>query len=165
VKQPVVVLAAVMIWAGSYALLGSEDGGLAREIESASGVLLSEEDPSRAAVQEALTDLLEGASELSDGADLPAPAPERLAAAAASYAEGGFLEREAVAKVHRAYEAVKGRAFEFPDSVGSIPEAREHGRQQLQSALDALEAGRPREAILEVLGFVLLVTTPMEQPR
>ncbi len=163
-RQLVIVLASAgMVWAGGSPVLGSQAASLGQDIESASGVLLTEEHPSRTAVQKALSDLLGSASQLSKDTDLPAPAQERLGAAAASYAEGGFLEVEAVATVHQAYEAVnEGRAFVFPDSVESIREAKEHGRRQIQRALDALDEGRSREAIREVLGFVLLVTTPME---
>ena len=66
--------------------------------------------------------------------------------------------------MHRAYEAVnEGRGFVFPSGVGSIEEAREYGRRQIQEAVDAFDSGRSREAVREVLGFVLLVTTPKER--
>jgi hypothetical protein len=99
-------------------------------------------------------------------AGLPAPARERLAVAAAAYAAGGFLEPENVATVHRAYEAINdGRAFVFPQDVRSMEEARKYGEGQIQRALAALDAGRSRETVREVLGCVLLVTTPMEKPE
>lgn len=151
------------VWAGGSPATGSESAALARGIESASGVILSDEQPSSEEMQGALADLLQTASAISRSAGLPAPTQKSLDLATAAYAEGRFLEPPAVAKVHRAYEAVSGdRAFAFPQEVGSIEEARDHGRRQIQNALRALEVGRSKEAIQEILGLVLLVTTPMK---
>jgi hypothetical protein len=165
-KPPLLVLmlASVgMAGAAPPALAGSE--GLAQEIESVSKVLLSETQPSRAVLQKGLTDLLRCASRISAAAELPTPAQERLDAAVASYDAGGFLGPETRATVRRAYQAVTGgHPFVFPESVGSIEEARDYGRGQIERALAALDAGRSREAVEEVLGFVLLVITPMERP-
>jgi len=167
VRQLAVVLAfAGVTWCGVSPVAGSEDSALAQRIESASGVLLSGPHPSRTATQEALADLLQSASGISAAAGFPAPTQERLDSVVALYEGGGFLEPENVAAVHRAYESVTGgRAFVFPQSVSSIEEARDHGRLQIQKALGALDAGRPKEAVQEVLGFVLMVTTPMKQER
>ena len=113
-------------------------------------------------MQEALAEMLHGATLIARSADLPPLAQERLTAAAAAFAEGGFLEPEIRERVHRAYEAVSGgRAFSFPEEVGSIEEAKEYGRRQIEAALEALRAGRSKEAILGVVGFVTLVITPM----
>ncbi len=158
-----VVAVAGMVWVGGSS--GSMAGTPAQDIESASSVFFSERhDSSRAAAQGALSNLLDSASQIATDAGLPAPARERLAAAAAAYAAGGFLEPEAVATVHRAYEAVsEDRPFVFPRDVGSVEGAKTYGQGQIRRALAALDAGQATEAVQEVLGFVLLVTTPMEK--
>ena len=164
-RQLVMTLAvAGVIWAGSPP--GSMAGTPAQDIESALAVFSAGRHPARAEVQGALARLVESASRIALDAGLPAPARERLAVAAANYAAGGFLEPENVATVHRAYEVVnEGRAFVFPRDVGSIEEARKYGEGQIERALAALDAGRSRETVREVLGCVLLVTTPMEKPE
>ena len=166
-KQVLIVTVALGVACAASSAARGLEAAIAQDIESASAVFFSDGEPSsRAAAQKALADLVESASQISVDANLPAPAQERLAVAAASFAGGGFLEREAVATVHRAYEAVNGgQAFTFPQDVGSIEEAKEHGRRQIRKALEALDAERPREAVQKVLGFVLLVTTPMEKPK
>jgi hypothetical protein len=166
VKQlSMTVAIAGLVWAAGSPQ--SAAGTPAQDIESASSVFFSEgHDSSRAAAQEALSNLVDSASRIAVDAGLPAAARERLAVAAAAYAAGGFLEPDSVAAVHRAYEAVgEGRAFVFPRDVGSIEGARTYGRGQIRRALAALDAGQATEAIQEVLGFVLLVTTPMEKPE
>jgi len=50
----------------------------------------------------------------------------------------------------------------FPPEVGSIEQAKAYGRAQVDRGLAAVAAGRPQEAARELLGFVLLVVTPME---
>ncbi len=150
-----------LILGGSSWGFGSETSTPARHIEHAAQVVLSDEHPGRAGVQEALAEMLLGATLIARSTDLPPLARERLTAAAAAFAEGGFLEPETRKTVHRAYEAVSGgRAFSFPEEVGSIEEAKEYGRHQIETALEARRTGRPKEAIVEIVGFVTLVITP-----
>ena len=159
------VAIAGLVWAAGSS--SSSAGTPAQDVESAASVFLSEgRDFSQEAAREALSSLVDSASRIAVDAGLPVTARERLAVAAAAWAAGGFLEPEAVATVHRAYEAVAGgRSFVFPPDVGSIEEAKEYGRGQIARALEALDAGRSKQAVQEVLGFVLLVTTPREKPE
>jgi hypothetical protein len=152
-RQLVMTLAvAGVIWAGSP--LGACAGTPARDIESALAVFDAGRHPARAEVQGALATLVESASRIAVDAGLPAPAPERLAVAAAAYAAGGFLEPENVATVHRAYEAVnEGRAFVFPQEVGSIEEARKYGDgQRLDARAPSPRPGHRRHG--DVSAFV-----------
>jgi hypothetical protein len=114
----------------------------------------------------ALRHLLEIARSLGREARLPAPTQATLDAAVAEARRFSPLETAVRARVGEAYAALdQGRAFVFPKEVGSIEEARAYGRGQVDRSVAALSAGRPREAARELLGFVLLVITPMEKGR
>jgi hypothetical protein len=60
----------------------------------------------------------------------------------------------------KAYRLLNGeRPFVLPGLSGREL-ARQLGQEQIDRALGALEARRPAEVTREVLGFVLMVTTP-----
>jgi len=111
----------------------------------------------------AMRHLLEIAAGLGREARLPAPAQAKLDAAAAEARRLSPLDGAVRAKVAEAYTALDpGRPFVFPKAVGSIEQAKAYGRGQVDRSLAALSTGRPQEAARELVGFVLLVITPME---
>jgi len=111
----------------------------------------------------ALRHLLEIAADLGREARLPAPAQAKLDAARAQARRVSPLDATVRAAAAEAYAALDdGRAFAFPKEVGTIEQAKAYGRGQVDRALAALSAGRPQEAARGVVGFVLLVITPME---
>ncbi len=110
-----------------------------------------------------LRHLLDIVADLGREAQLPAPAQAKLDAARAQARRVSPLDGTVRAAAGEAYAALnEGRAFAFPKEVGSIEQAKQYGRGQVDRALAALTAGRPQEAAREVAGFVLLVITPME---
>ena len=114
-------------------------------------------------VHAALRHLLEIVADLGREARLPAPAQAKLDAASAQARRLSPLDGAVRAAAAEAYVALnEGVAFAFPKEVGTIEQAKAHGRSQVERALAALSAGRPQEAAREVVGFVLLVITPME---
>jgi len=114
-------------------------------------------------VHAALRHLLEIAADLGREARLPAPAQAKLDAASAQAQRLSPLDGAVRATVAEAYAALdQGRPFAFPKAVGSIDQAKAFGRGQVDRALAAVSAGRPQEAARELVGFVLLVITPME---
>lgn len=114
----------------------------------------------------ALRHLIGIASDLGREARLPAAAQAKLDAASAEAHRLSPLDQAVRATVAEAYEALsQGAPFVFPKEIGSIEQAREYGRGQVDRSVAALSAGRPQEAAREILGFVLLVITPMEKSR
>ena len=114
-------------------------------------------------VHEALRHLLEIAAGVGREAHLPAPVQAKLDAASAQARRLSPLDERSRAAVDDAYAAVNGgRAFTFPQSIGSIEQAKAYGRTQVDRSLAALSAGRSEEAVRELLGLVRLVITPME---
>jgi hypothetical protein len=110
----------------------------------------------------ALRHLLEIATGLGREARLPPNVQAKLDAASAQ-AHRLSLDAAVQAAVADAYAALnQGEAFALPKAVGNIEQARAYGRGQVDRALAAVSAGRPQEAARELVGFVLLVITPME---
>jgi len=94
---------------------------------------------------------------------LSAPVQAKLDSASAQAGRLSPLDERSRAAVDEAYTALNGgRAFAFPPAVASIEQAKAYGRGQVDRSLAALSAGRSEEAVRELLGFVLLVITPME---
>ncbi len=110
-----------------------------------------------------LRHLLDIASDLGRDARLPAPAQAKLDAARAQARRLSPLDAAVRAATAEAYAALdEGRAFAVPKEVGTIEQAKAYGRGQVDRAVAAVAAGRPQEAARELVGFVLLVITPME---
>jgi len=114
----------------------------------------------------ALRHLLEIAGNLGREARLPAPVQAKLDAATAEALRLSPLDGAVRTKVAEAYAALdQGRPFTFPKEVGSIEQAKAYGRGQVDRSLAAVSARRPQDAARELVGFVLLVITPMEKSR
>lgn len=117
-------------------------------------------------VHAALRHLLEIAGDLGREARLPAPALAKLDAASAEARRLSPLDEAVRATLAEAYVALnQGAPFVFPKEVGSIEQAKAYGRGQVDRSLAAVSAGRPQEAARELVGFVLLVITPMEKSQ
>ena len=114
-------------------------------------------------VHAALRHVLEIAAGLGREARLPATVQAKLDTASAQAQRLSPLDGAVRAAAAEAYTALnQGGAFAFPKEVGSIDQAKAHGRVQVDRALAAVSAGRPQEAARELVGLVLLVITPME---
>ena len=138
-------------------------GDVGDDIRRTADVLLQGGSHGPGEAHEALRHLLEIAAGLGREARLPAPAQAKLDAAGAQARRLSPLEGAVRATVAEAYAALdEGRPFSFPKSVGSIEQAEAYGRGQVDRSRAALSAGRPQEAARELVGFVLLVITPME---
>jgi hypothetical protein len=113
-----------------------------------------------------LRHLLDIAGNLGREARLPAATQAKLDAAAAEAHRLSPLDSAVRASVAEAYAALaQGRPFVFPKEVGTIEQAKAYGRGQVDRSVAAVSAGRPQEAARELLGFVLLVITPMEKTQ
>lgn len=160
--------ACALVMAGLVALgsaVGArgEAGDVAGEVRQAVKELLASDSRGQGDAQEALRRVLDVAAGLGREAGLPAPAQAKLDAASAQARRLSPLDERSRAAVVEAYATVSGgRAFAFPSEVGSIEQAKSYGRAQVDRGLAAVAAGRPQEAARELLGFVLLVMTPME---
>lgn len=140
-----------------------EAGDVAGEVRQAVEELLAGNPGGPGDVHEALRRVLDVTVGLGREAGLPAPAQAKLDAASAQARRLSPLDDRSRAAVAEAYAAVSGgHAFAFPPEVGSIEQAKAYGRAQVDRSLAAVAAGRPQEAARELLGFVLLVVTPME---
>lgn len=138
----------------------------ARAIESAVGPLLGPGPSEPAAGTQAVRRIIEIAAEIGQDARIPAPARAKLTAAADLARSLSPLDARCVAAIHGAYTSLgPGRPYEFPAEAKSIEAARVAGRAGIDRALAALRAGRSEESARELLGVVLLVSTPMEAPQ
>jgi hypothetical protein len=138
-------------------------GDVARDIRATADRLLAGGSDAPGEVHEALRHLIEIAAGVGREAHLPAPVQAKLDSASAQAHRLSPLDERARAAVSEAYAALnEGRPFAFPKAVGSIDQAKGYGRGQVDRSLAALSAGRSEEAARELLGFVLLVVTPME---
>ena len=138
-------------------------GDASEDVRAATERLLASDSQGPGDVHEALRRVLDITVSLGREARLPAPAQAKLDAASAQARRLSPLDERARAAVDEAYTAVNaGRAFAFPGAVSSIEQAKAYGRAQVDRSLAALAAGRSEEATRELLGFVLLVITPME---
>jgi hypothetical protein len=152
---------------GAFCLAGAvapaKAGDAPEEVRTATKRLLAADSQGPGDVHEALRRVLEIAVSLGREARLPAPVQTKLDAASAQARRLSPLDERSRAAVDDAYAAVNGgRAFVFPQAVGSIEQARAYGRAQVDRALAALAAGRSEEAVRELQGLVRLVITPME---
>jgi hypothetical protein len=136
----------------------------AKAIQSAAGPLLGP-GPSRPDEgTQAVRRVIEIAAEIGQDGRVPASARAKLTAAADLVRSQSPLDARCVAAVNEAYSALSGgQAFKFPAGVASIESARTEGRAQIDRAVVALRAGRAEESVRELLGFVLMVATPMEK--
>jgi hypothetical protein len=140
--------------------------GVGDDIRRTTGPLLQDGSSGPGDVHATLRHLLEIAGDLGREARLPEPTQAKLDAAAAEARRLSPLDGAVRATVAEAYAALdQGRPFTFPKTVGSIEQAKAYGRGQVDRSLAALSAGRPQEAARELVGFVLLVITPMEKPQ
>lgn len=161
-RNPSAVLAAAcLLGLAPPAMAGAPD--LAGDIRATSDAVYRATASSEGDVGTPLLRLLDLGGRIAADAGLET-AKSRIAAASAVGRRLSLLDERSRAAVAEAYAAVNGgRSFEFPRSVASIEQAKEHGRGQVDRCLAALGAGRHEEAARELLGFVLLVITPMEK--
>jgi len=160
----------VAVALGGLAVLGvataPSPGASVEDIRRSGDVLLSASTREPAEVHAALRRLIEIAGDLGREARLPPAAQVKLDTAGAEARRRSPLDGAVRAAMLEAYSALDGgRPFAFPKEVGSIEQAKAHGRGQVDRSLAALAAGRTQEAARELVGLVLLVITPMEAPR
>jgi hypothetical protein len=158
-------MALVLAGLGAVWLAGAPAaaGDVAKDIRVTVDRLLVGGSDAPGETHEALRHLIEIAAGVGREAHLAAPVQAKLDSASAQARRLSPLDERARATVDEAYAALnQGRPFAFPKAVGSIEQAKVYGRGQVDRSLAALSAGRSEEATRELLGFVLLVVTPME---
>lgn len=150
-------------WLAAAASPASDVGD---DIRRTAGQMLQEGSSAPGDAHAVLRHLLDIAGKLGREARLPAATQAKLDAAVAEAHRLSPLDSAVRASVTEAYAALDpGRPFVFPKVVGSIEQAKACGRGQVDRSVEAVSAGRPQEAARELLGFVLLVITPMEEAR
>jgi hypothetical protein len=136
----------------------------AKAIESAAGPLLGPGSSQPEEGTQAVRRVIEIAAEIGQDPGIAATARAKLTAAADLARSSSPLDARCIAAVHEAYTSLPpGQSYQFPAGVTSIEAARVAGRAQIDRGVVALRAGRAAESIHELLGFVLLVATPMER--
>lgn len=139
-------------------------GDLAADIRATADLMLAGGSEGPADVHQALRHLVAITARIGSDARLPAPVQAKLDAARAQAQSLSPLDDRVRTTLEQAYVALnQGRPFAFPTTVSSIDEAKVFGRGQVDRSLAALKAGRSEEAARELMGFVLLVVTPMER--
>ncbi len=155
-----VILFAGAVWLTAGA---SDPPVLATEVRVSAAALLAPDESSGAPPAQAVASLVAALSRLAREAALPESFRSKLDLAAARVRDERFPDDRALEELRSAYAALNGgRPFEFPAGVRSLEAAREFGRRQVDRGVAALTAARNEEAAREILGFVLLVATPME---
>jgi hypothetical protein len=135
----------------------------AKAIRAAADALLEGTARGPGEPEASLTRLVDEAARITDQAALPSAAKARIDAVRSDARRYPLLDDRARRDLAEAYAALNaGRAFEFPKSVASIDQAKAFGRGQVNRALAALAASQGERAARELIGFVLLVVTPME---
>lgn len=161
-KTGVILVLVALGWFGGPT---AQAGTVAEDVRRTADLLFDASSGHRDVAQQ-LRHLVELATGIGRKAGLPAATVAKLDAAAARTRTLSPLDESARAVLSEAYAALSlGRPFEFPKTVGSIDQAREHGRGLVEKSLAALSAGRAQDAARELLAVVLLVITPMEASR
>lgn len=158
--QTLALAALGVLWLAGAAALAT---GVGDDIRRTTDTLLQGGSGGPGDVHTTLRHLLEIAAGLGHEARLPAAVQAKLDAASAQAQRRSPLDEAARAAAAEAYAALnQGSAFAFPREVGTIEQAKAYGRGQVNRAVAAVSAGRPQAAARELVGLVLLVTTPME---
>jgi hypothetical protein len=157
-----------LAWLGALWLGGSEARAdapdVAADLRATADLVLAGGSQGAADVHQALRHLVEITARVGRDGKLPAPVQAKLDAARTQTRSLSPLDDRARTALDEAYAALnRGQAFAFPRTVGSIEEAKAYGRGQVDRSLAALRAGPPEEAARELMGFILLVVTPMER--
>jgi len=155
------VIALVLFIAHSGLKAAQKDEGWATDVKAAAKLILSNS-PKHEEVDRNLALLIDTANKIAArDARLPAEFRAKLQAAAKAFAKNP-LSLESSEALSAAYKIVNGgKAFAFPDGVGSIGEVSRLAQQHIGQGVKAFESGQSDQAVRGILTFVLLVTTPV----
>jgi hypothetical protein len=114
-------------------------------------------------VPKAIVHLVTLASRIATEGKLPPAVRTKLDAARTSSLPEGLLNAKAEASLREAYALLNGgRAFALPPAVDGLDSLMAHGRGQVDRSVTALGKAKPEEGARELLGFILLVITPLD---
>jgi hypothetical protein len=140
----------------------AQTADLAAEVKATAGVILSGDRPGE--IPEALVRLVTLASRIAAEGKLPEAVRTKLEAARAGARPEGLLGEKSQASLREAYALLnEGRPFAMPKGLDGLDALMAHGRKQVDRSVTALGKAKPAEAARELVGFILLVITPMEQ--
>ena len=126
-------------------------------------------DPPEHGLVQALADILGVSLTILPPMDHAAEFKSRIEAAQKAFSEGTLFSDKAYQGLGEAYKlAAGGKAWQIPEELkapghGSIDQARDICVKLLDSALVEYKAGRDIEAVRDLLGFAILVVTPIER--
>jgi hypothetical protein len=137
-----------------------DDGG-ATAVKEAAKLILSNS-PKNEEVHRGLALLFDTAIKIAaKDPQLPPEFHNKLQAAAKIFAKNP-LGAESSAALNGAYKIINGgKDFVFPKEVRDIGDASRIAQQLIDRSVKALESGQSRQAVGDILAFILLVTTPM----
>lgn len=140
----------------------AQPADLAADVKTTADVILGGNRPGE--IPKAIIRLVTLASRIAAEGKLPLAVRAKLDTARTSLRAEGLLNAKAEASLREAYALLNGgRAFALPSEVDGLEALMAHGRGQVGRSVAALGKAKPEEAARELLGFILLVITPMEQ--
>jgi hypothetical protein len=139
----------------------AQPADLGAEVKTTAGIVLTGERPG--AIPEALVRLVTLASRIAAEGKLPEAVRTKLEAARTAARPEGLLGEKSQASLREAYALLnEGRPFAMPAGVDGLDTLMAHGRKQVDRSTAALAKAKPAEAARELVGFILLVITPLE---
>jgi hypothetical protein len=148
-------LCVMVLWLAAGTAL-SKDAELETELRSNANAALRKESATADRLK-AVHQLVRVAARIGEEGRLSKAFRTKVEEAAAHSSD---FEQRGIPALNEAYAALNGgRSFAFP-AVSNLDDTVAYGRQQVERASKALEAGRHEEAARELAGFILLVVTP-----
>jgi len=157
---------ACVVVTGLGPVQGASDSDLlAADVRASAAILLAPEAHPGDPPAKALATLVRAVARLGKQSDLPEPFRSKMEAAVALVRDDRLPDDRTLQELRSAYAALNGgQPFAFPPDVRGLEAVKEAARRQADRGAAALSAGRNEEAAREILGFVLVVATPMEAP-
>lgn len=114
-------------------------------------------------VPKAIVHLVTLAARIATEGKLPEAVRTKLDAARTNSQPERLLDAKSAANLREAYALLNGgQAFVVPSELDGIEALMAHGRGQVDRSVAALGKAKPEEAVRELLGFILLVITPVD---
>jgi hypothetical protein len=142
----------------------AQPADLAADVKSTADIILG--GGRTGEVPKAVVHLVTLAARIATEGKLPEAVRTKLDAARTSSQPERLLDAKSEANLREAYALLNGgTAFAVPSNVDGIEALMAHGRGQIDRSVAALGKAKPEEAVRELLGFILLVVTPVDLGR
>jgi hypothetical protein len=152
---------ALVLWLGAVGG-HAQPADLAADVKTTADVIVAGDAPGE--IPAALVRLVTLASRIAAEGKLPEAVRTKLEAAGAAARPEGLLGEKSRASLREAYALLnEGRPFAMPKGEDGVEALMAHGRKQVDRSVAALGKAKSEEAARELVGFILLVITPMEQ--